>query len=159
MVRAERQTSEDKVPGEASAAQAAWPYAMCETEYYVAQIRGIESVDALMADDRLYDYAMAAHGLEEMAYARSFVRRLLIGGLDGPGALSLRFADSRYADLLGAFNFAVHGAFTTSRRQALEGVVQRYLRRAEEKASRARLAPPPAMRSIRTRHRIRIGAR
>ncbi len=144
---------------EKSVTAGAWPFAMRETEYYLARIRKVETVEALMADARLYDYVMTAHGLEDMAYARSFIRRLLVGGLDGPGALSLRFSDSRYSALLGAFNFALHGTLTTSRRTALEGVVTRYLRRAEEKASRARVVPPSALRAIRPHHRIRLGGR
>lgn len=138
----------------------AWPAIMRETEYYLARIRSIETVDALLADDRLYDYVITAHGLDDMAYAKRFMRRLLIGGLDGPGALALRFNDSRYGALLAAFNFALHGPFTTSRRLALEGVVTRYLRRAGEKASRARLAPQPArLRALHPHRRIRLGGR
>ncbi len=156
MVRAQRQSASS---GKGSVIDV-WPFVMRETEYYLAHIRAVETVDALMADARLYDYVMAAHHLEEMAYARNFIRRLLVGGLDGPGALALRFSDCRYGDLIAAFNFALHGPFTTSRRSALEGVVTRYLRRAEEKASRARLAEQSlVLRPIRPHHKIRLGER
>ncbi|SIQ56227.1 Protein of unknown function [Rhizobium sp. RU20A] len=155
MVRANGHT----VGNESSGTAGALPAAVRECDYYLSHIRQVETVEALMGDARLYDFVMTAHGLEDMAYARSFIRRLLVGGLDGPGALAIRFSDSRYSALLAAFNFALHGTSTTSRRAALEGVVTRYLRRAEEKASRARLVPPSALRAIRPHHRIRLGGR
>ena len=35
-----------------------------ETEYYLAHIGDIKTIDEFFADTRLYNYAMKAHGLE-----------------------------------------------------------------------------------------------
>src|SRR3546814_17823244 len=42
-----------------------------ETEYYLANIGKIKSIDDFMADSRINNYALNAHGLEDMAYAQA----------------------------------------------------------------------------------------
>ncbi|KFJ49665.1 hypothetical protein DK52_2485 [Brucella abortus] len=41
-----------------------------ETAYYKENIGNVKSVDDFMADTRLFNYAMKAFGLEDMAYAK-----------------------------------------------------------------------------------------
>ena len=48
-----------------------------ESEYYLAKIGSVKSIDEFFADSRLYNYAMKAHGLEDMAYAKAFMRKVL----------------------------------------------------------------------------------
>ncbi len=45
-----------------------------ETAYYKENIGKVKSIDDFMADSRLYNYAMKAFGLEDMAFAKAFVR-------------------------------------------------------------------------------------
>ena len=40
-----------------------------ESAYYLDKIGSIKTIDEFFADSRLYNYAMKAHGLEDMAYA------------------------------------------------------------------------------------------
>ncbi|MBL3684264.1 hypothetical protein F2981_09170 [Sinorhizobium meliloti] len=42
-----------------------------ETEYYLSKIGSIKTLTHFFADSRLYNYAMKAHGLEDMAYAKA----------------------------------------------------------------------------------------
>ena len=50
------------------------PLVARDTEYYLENISNVTSVDDFLADDRLYRYAMKAHGLEDMTYAKAFMR-------------------------------------------------------------------------------------
>ena len=48
---------------------AAKPQVARESEYYLANIGNVKSIDDFLADDRLFKYAMKAFGLGEMDYA------------------------------------------------------------------------------------------
>lgn len=108
-----------------------------EVEYYQQHIASVKSVNDLMADNRLYSFVMKSFGLEDMAYAKAFMRRILEGGVDDQKSLANRLADNRYRDLASTFNFASYGTATTSFERTQSGTVDRYLRQAlEESAGR-----------------------
>jgi hypothetical protein len=44
----------------------------------------VKSVDDLLKNDRLYQYAMKAHGLEDMTYAKAFMKKVLESDLSDP---------------------------------------------------------------------------
>lgn len=99
-----------------------------ETEYYLSRIGGIKSIDAFFADDRLYNYVMKAHGLEDMAYAKAFMRKVLTEGVDDKDAFANKLSDSRYKELAESLNFARHGEFATTFDRAQKGVAEKYAR-------------------------------
>ncbi|HXV30713.1 MAG TPA: DUF1217 domain-containing protein [Sinorhizobium sp.] len=99
-----------------------------ETEYYLAKIGSVKTIDDFFADDRLYNYAMKAHGLEDMAYAKAFMRKLLTEGIDSEDAFANKLADNRYKALVESLNFARHGEAATSFDRAQKGVVDKYTR-------------------------------
>lgn len=99
-----------------------------ESEYYLSRISEIKSVDDFMADSRIYNYAMKAHGLEEMSYAKAFIRKVLTEGVDDEGAFANQLADSRYKDFAETFNFARHGSTATIFTKAQQGTVDKYHR-------------------------------
>ncbi len=99
-----------------------------ETEYYLANIGNIKSVDEFMADTRLYNYALKAHGLEDMAYAKAFIRKVLTEGVSSDEAFAKQLTDSRYANLATSLNFEAHGTAATSFDRAQKGVVDLYMR-------------------------------
>ena len=103
-----------------------------ETEYYLANVGKIKSVDDFMADTRIYNYALKAHGLEDMAYAKAFVRKVLTEGVASPDAFARQLSDNRYAALVETFNFEALGAATTSFDRAQKGVVQKFERQTLE---------------------------
>ncbi len=86
--------------------KAADPATARETAYYAANIGTVKSVDDLLADRRLYAYAMKAFGLEDMTYARAFMRKVLSEGAASPASFANRLADDRYVAMAKAFDFA-----------------------------------------------------
>lgn len=99
-----------------------------ESDYYLANIRGVKSVDELLKNDRLYNFAMTAFGLKDMIYGKAFMRKVLAEGVDGPKSFALQLSDPRFRDFAEAFNFARHGATATTFDRVQQGTVDRYLR-------------------------------
>ncbi len=99
-----------------------------ETEYYLSKIGGVKSVDDFMADSRLYNYALKAHGLEDMAYAKAFIRKVLTEGIDKEDAFARQLTDNRYSNLVKSLNFAAHGSAATAFDAAQKGVAAKYTR-------------------------------
>jgi hypothetical protein len=104
------------------------PQVARETAYYLANIGEVKSIDDLMANDRLYRYAMKAFGLQDMAYAKAFVRKALTEGIEDREAFANRLTDQRYREFVETFNFAQLGEATTGLDRARQGVVDRHLR-------------------------------
>ena len=103
-----------------------------ETAYYLSKIGSVKSVDEFMADSRLYDYALKAHGLEDMGYAKAFIRKVLTEGNDSKDAFANKLQDSRYSDLVNSLNFAKFGASATSKDGATAGVTAKFNRQTLE---------------------------
>nr|WP_255561601.1 DUF1217 domain-containing protein [Pseudohoeflea sp. DP4N28-3] len=103
-----------------------------ETEYYLSRIGEIKSIDDFMADDRIYNYAMKAFGLEDMTYAKAFMRKALTEGVDNDDAFAKQLSDSKYTAFVEAFNFARHGGAATVFGRAQQDVVDKYLRQTLE---------------------------
>jgi hypothetical protein len=75
---------------------ASQPQVARESEYYLKRISEIKSIDEFMADTRVFNYAMKAHGLEDMNYAKAFMRKVLTEGVDKEDAFANQLADSKY---------------------------------------------------------------
>ncbi len=113
------------------------PLVARDTEYYLANIDKVKSIDEFMADDRLYQYAMKAHGLADMAYATAFIRKALEEGIETGDTFANKLTDGRYKDFVSTFNFVRHGENATIFEKARQGTVDRYLRQTlEEDAGR-----------------------
>ncbi|UHC16402.1 DUF1217 domain-containing protein [Methylobacterium currus] len=82
------------------------PIVARETAYYQANIGKVKSVDDFMADRRLYSYAMKAFGLEDMTYAKAFMRKVMAEGTSDSSSFANRLADDRYVAFAKAFDFA-----------------------------------------------------
>ena len=83
------------------------------TQNFLANIGKITSASQLVNNSQLYNYVMTAFGLQDMAYAKALITKVLNGGADSSGfAASLN--DPRYTALVSAFDFATNGATTTS---------------------------------------------
>lgn len=110
----------------------AQPMVARETEYYLANIGKVTSIEEFVADDRLFRYAMKAHGLEDMAYAKAFMVKALEGGIDDPDSFANKLTDKRYREFVETFNFARYGEQTTGFYGPTTGTVQKYLRQTLE---------------------------
>jgi len=103
------------------------PMVQRETEYYRENIGNVKSIDEFLDDDRLFRYAMKAHGLDDMAYAKAFMRKVLEEGIDDPNSFANKLTDKRYKEFAQSFNFVRHGADATVYNAAQQGTVQNYL--------------------------------
>ena len=74
--------------------------------YYKANIGKVKTVDDFMKNDRLYQYAMKAYGLEDMIYAKAFMKKVLQSDLTDPNSYANKLVDKRYQEFAAAFSFA-----------------------------------------------------
>lgn len=77
-----------------------------ETEYYKANIGNVTSIDEFLDDYRLYAYAMKAHGLEDMTYAKAFMRKVMESDLSDDSSYANMLTDERYRNFAMAFSFS-----------------------------------------------------
>jgi hypothetical protein len=99
-----------------------------ESDYYLANIRGVKSADDFLKNDRLYNFAMTAFGLKDMIYGKAFMRKVLTEGLDGPKSFALQLSDPRFREFAEAFNFARYGSAATAFDRVQQGTVDQYIR-------------------------------
>ncbi|PTM98442.1 DUF1217 domain-containing protein [Mycoplana dimorpha] len=96
-----------------------------EGAYYRENIGKIGSVDAFLDDYRLYNYAVKAYGLEEMAYAKAFMRKVLESDLTDPNSFVNLLTDTKYRTFAQAFSFKSETAVAQSDAQ-LDEVIGLY---------------------------------
>lgn len=111
------------------------PVVARETRYYRETIGSIKTVDDFMADSRLLNYALKAHGLEEMSYAKALIRKVLVEGTANDDSFANKLADSRYKDFAKTFDFAAMGETATSFERARQGTIDRYMRQTLEETA------------------------
>ncbi len=129
-----------------------------ESQYYLENIGSIKSVDDFMADSRIYDFALKAHGLEDMAYAKAFIRKVLTEGIEGDDAFANKLSDNRYSSLVKSLNFAAYGEAATAFDAAQKGVVDRFQRQTlEEEAGADNMGVRLALYFERTAPTIKSG--
>jgi hypothetical protein len=85
-----------------------------EEKYYQENIGKVTTVDDLLNDRRLFAYAMKAHGLEDMTYAKAFMRKVLESDLNDAKSFARQLVDSRYAIFAHAFSFTKEGTVRSS---------------------------------------------
>lgn len=101
-----------------------------ETEYYLANIGKVKTAEEFVNNYRLFNYAMKAHGLEDMAYAKAFMLKALKEGIQDSDSFANKLTDKRYADFVRSFNFEALGEEATTYVLANHGVAESYLTRA-----------------------------
>lgn len=103
------------------------PQVKRETDYYTATIRSIGSVDKFLENDKIYSYAMQAWGLEDMAFAKGMMRKVLTDP-DFAG----KMVDKRYQNFAKAFDFGRYGDKATERDSATRQTVNKYMQQTLE---------------------------
>lgn len=103
-----------------------------ETSYYLANITKVKSVDDLMADSRLYNYALSASGLDPATTNTNLVRDVLEGGVSDPDSIANKLSNKAYARLATSLNFEAYGEAATTRSPAQQPVVDKYMRQTLE---------------------------
>lgn len=108
------------------------PVVARETEYYKENISSIKTVEDFVGNYRIFNYAMKAFGLEDMAYAKAYMRKVLEGGVEDKDSFANRLNDDRFVNFAKTFNFATSGEATTSSVDVVQPVVDKYLRQTLE---------------------------
>ncbi|MBZ8131794.1 DUF1217 domain-containing protein [Afifella sp. IM 167] len=103
-----------------------------ESDYYLSKIGDVKSVEEFLGDTRLFKFAMTAFGLEDMAYAKGMIRKVLEEGVSDPTSFANRLNDDRFLDLATVFDFTTNGENTTATTAARQGVVDKYVRQTME---------------------------
>jgi hypothetical protein len=81
-----------------------------EREYYEANIGKVKSVDDFLNNPRLFAYAMKAYGLEDMTFAKAFMRKVLESDLNDSKSFARQLVDQRYLAFASAFSFTTDGS-------------------------------------------------
>ena len=108
------------------------PVVKRESDYYLANIGNIKSIDDFMKNDRIYRYAMKAFGLDDMINAKAYMRKVLTEGTDSSSAFAMKLTDKRFQEFADTFNFKSYGATATAFSRTQQGTVDRYVRAALE---------------------------
>ncbi|MDI5928826.1 DUF1217 domain-containing protein [Rhizobium leguminosarum] len=77
-----------------------------DSSYYKENIGKVTTVDEFMGDYKLYSYAMKAYGLEDMTYAKAFMKKVLESDLSDSSSFANSLSDGRYAEFAAAFKFS-----------------------------------------------------
>lgn len=94
--------------------------------YYKDNIGKVRTADDLLKNDRLYQYAMKAYGLEDMTYAKAFMRKVLESDLSNPSSFANKLADKRYREFAAAFSFNGSGALVAQTDNQTDEVIGLY---------------------------------
>ncbi|SEH42821.1 DUF1217 domain-containing protein [Tardiphaga sp. OK245] len=97
-----------------------------EAAYYRDNIGKVKTVDDLMKDYRLYQYATKAYGLEDMAYAKAFMRKVLESNLSDANSFANRLNDKRYREFAAAFSFNGAGTYVAQSASQTDEMVGLY---------------------------------
>lgn len=111
------------------------PLVARESAYYLENIGDIDSIEEFLADDRIYRFAMKASGLEDMTYAKAFIRKVLEEGIDDKTSFANSLTDTRYKDFAERFNFKRYEETATTFSRAREGTVDAYVRQVLEEGA------------------------
>lgn len=105
-----------------------------ERAYYNDNIGKITTLDDFMDDYRLYSYAIKANGLEDMGYAKAFMKKVLESDLSDENSFANKLTDTRYRTFAASFQFSSDTAVTQTQRQ-IDSVIDSFKASKEEEAT------------------------
>jgi hypothetical protein len=82
------------------------------TSYFQANIGKVTSVDSLLQNSKLYDYALTAVGLDPKSVSQATIKSVLESDPTKPNNFAASLNDPRYLKLAQAFNFTANGSIT-----------------------------------------------
>ncbi len=96
------------------------PLVARQTEYFKENIGNVTTVEEFLDDYQLYSYAMKAHGLEEMTYAKAFMKKVLDSDLSDDSSFANQLSDERYRNFAASFQFSAQATdLQTDSQQAI----------------------------------------
>ncbi|MBL0370779.1 DUF1217 domain-containing protein [Rhizobium sp. KVB221] len=108
-------------------------------QYYKDNIGKVNTVEEFVGDYRLFSYAMKAHGLEDMTYAKAFMKKVLDSDLTDDNSFANKLTDDRYRKFAEAFQFSSGTAITQTSGQ-VEDVINSYKKNFELEAEAVSVA-------------------
>ena len=106
------------------------PIVKRDTEYFLANIGKVKSAEEFVDNARLFNYAMKAFNLQDMAYAKAFMLKALKEGVSDPQSFANKLTDKRYAEFVRTFDFVEHGDKATIYNKARDATIDNYIARA-----------------------------
>ena len=103
------------------------PAVALQTTYFKANIGKVRTIDDLMKNTRLFNFAMTAFGLSDKIGAKALMRKVLEQGATNSRALANTLNDPRILAFARTFDFATHGQDTTARPEVQTDVVSKYV--------------------------------
>lgn len=103
-----------------------------EIEYYKKTIKTIKTLDDFIKNDRVFKFAMKAYGLEDMAFGKALIKKLLQEGTSSPLSMANKMSNPLYKEFAKAFDFAGKGADATSAASASTEAVEKYIQQTLE---------------------------
>lgn len=102
-----------------------------DSEYFLENIKKVQTAEDLVADRRLLQVALGAFGLESDLDNRYFIQKILSDGTKAQDALSNRLSDKRYRQFSDAFGLGPGevrktGLITNMEEVARDNVVSRF---------------------------------
>jgi hypothetical protein len=96
-----------------------------DEKYYDEHIGKVTTVEEFMSDYKLYSYAMQAHGLEDMTYAKAFMKKVLESDLSDTNSFANKLTDERYRNFASSFQFSAELSTTQTTGQ-IQDVIDHY---------------------------------
>ncbi|WP_414473371.1 DUF1217 domain-containing protein [Microvirga sp. M2] len=103
-----------------------------EIEYYNKTIKTIKTIDDFIKNDRVFKFAMKAYGLEDMAFGKALIKKLLQEGTSNPLSMANKMSNPLYKEFAKAFDFVGKGADATSAASATTEAVAKYVQQTLE---------------------------
>jgi hypothetical protein len=103
-----------------------------EIEYYNKTIKTIKTLDEFIKNDRVFKFAMKAYGLEDMAYGKALIKKLLQEGIGSPTSMANKMSNPLYKEFAKAFDFAGKGGEATLAASATTEAVEKYVQQTLE---------------------------
>lgn len=113
--------------------QAADPQVKTETAYFQANIGKVKTVDDLVGNYRLFNYAMTAYGLSDMTHAKAYMKKVITSDLSDSKSFANKLADSRFVNFAKAFsNLNPNASAALYAPASADDVVKAYLQQSIE---------------------------
>lgn len=81
------------------------PLVKNEIAHFEAQMGKIKTVDAFVKNYRVFNFAMKAYGLEDMAYAKAYMKKVLTSDLSDKASFANKLSDARFTNFAKAFGY------------------------------------------------------
>jgi hypothetical protein len=102
-----------------------------DADYYKENIGKVKTVEEFLDNYRLYSYAMKAYGLEDMTYAKAFMKKVLESDLTDTASFANRLTDDRYKKFAGAFQSSSETKIVQTSKQ-IESVIDSHKQMLED---------------------------